>query len=237
VKAILSLYDFTGEALKPWAEAGYDCHAFDVQHLGVSGEAYPRGGRQWAGSITYHHADLYERATTDRIIERYRGRVHFVFGFPPCTDLAVSGATHFKRKELENPSFQKRAVYHARMVANLAEAIGARYLVENPVSVLSTKWRKPDYIFQPYEYGGYLPEGDVHPKYPELIMPRDAYPKKTCLWTGGGFVMPEKRPVPVAEGYSLQHRKLGGKSIRTKNIRSATPRGFARAVFEANKIP
>lgn len=46
--------------------------------------------------------------------------------------------------------------------------------------------------------------------------------------------MPDKKPVYVEEGYSLQHKKLGGKSAKTKQIRSETPRGFARAVFEAN---
>ena len=71
-------------------------------------------------------------------------------------------------------------------------------------------------------------------EYPEYIKPRDAYPKKTCLWTGGEFVMPEKMPVDISPGYSDQHKKLGGKSERTKNIRSATPRGFAKAVFLAN---
>jgi hypothetical protein len=52
--------------------------------------------------------------------------------------------------------------------------------------------------------------------------------------TRGGFRMPHKKPVPIPEGYSDQHNLLGGKSERTKNIRSATPRGFARAVFLAN---
>lgn len=89
-------------------------------------------------------------------------------------------------------------------------------------------------MFHPYEYGGYLPTIDEHPIYPEYIKPRDAYPKKTCIWSGGGFCMPEKKPVAVMPGYSDQHNKLGGKSLKTKNIRSATPRGFANAVFIAN---
>lgn len=46
--------------------------------------------------------------------------------------------------------------------------------------------------------------------------------------------MPERKPVDVGAGYSTQHLRLGGNSIKTKNIRSATPRGFARAIFEAN---
>jgi len=105
------------------------------------------------------------------------------------------------------------------------------------VSRLATLWRKPDYSFQPFEYGGYLPEDDVNPKWPEYIAPRDAYSKKTCLWTGNGFRMPEKDAVECDSfGSSVQYRKLGGKSLKTKNIRSATPRGFARAVFLANKL-
>ena len=81
---------------------------------------------------------------------------------------------------------------------------------------------------------GNLPEDDVHPTYPEYIKPRDAYPKKTCIWASDDFVMPGKKYVEVDEGYSEQHKKLGGKSLKTKNIRSATPRGFAQAVFEYN---
>jgi hypothetical protein len=155
-----------------------------------------------------------------------------LFSFPPCTDMAVSGAAHFAKKRAVDPFFQDKAAYLARAAQRIGDALGVPYMVENPVSVLSTLWRKPDVYFDPYEYGGYLPEDDVHPEYPEYILPRDAYPKTTCWWLGNGFSMPEKRPVPVAAGYSLQHSKLGGKSLRTKNIRSATPRGVFRAVAE-----
>ncbi len=64
--------------------------------------------------------------------------------------------------------------------------------------------------------------------------PRMPTLKKTCLWTGNGFTMPWKDPVQPEEGHSRQHKKLGGKSQRTKDIRSATPRGFATAVYEFN---
>ena len=47
--------------------------------------------------------------------------------------------------------------------------------------------------------------------------------------------MPEKKPVSILDRYSDQFKLLGGKSLKTKNIRSATPRGFAKAVCEANK--
>lgn len=221
---VLSLYDYTGNMVRPWMQAGADCYIVDIQHPEGLTELEP--GLTAVG-FSVHSAAIHE------LVDMIKPRI--VFGFPPCTDLAVSGAKWFESKRQADPLFQHRAAHLAQLVEYYADYASAPWMAENPVSVLSTLWRKPDYSFHPYEYGGYLPEDDVHPEYPEIIMPRDAYPKKTCLWTGNGFVMPEKQPVPVDDGYSLQHRKLGGKSLRTKNIRSATPRGFAAAVFEANK--
>ena len=235
---VISLYDYTGEALKPWAEAGYTCHAFDIQHSFVEPEvqAFDSGG-----SITYNFADLHDYNWLNAIQDEFSDK-HVVFGmaFPVCTDMAVSGAAHFKRKAEVNPSFQTEAVSYAMWCAKLFNSMHIPYFVENPVSVLATKWRKPDYSFHPYEYGGYIRDDDAeHPRWPEYIAPRDAYKKKTCLWTGNGFVMPTKVAVDCegyhGNGYSTAMMKLGGKSQRTKDIRSATPRGFAIAICEANK--
>ena len=228
---VLSLYDYTGEAVKPWANAGYECFCYDIQHTGETVD-YPSGGR-----IHYVYADLHRLKTITDLYQEFRFKpVAFGMGFPVCTDLAVSGAGHFKRKRDKNPGFQDEAAEHAKRVGWLFEALGVPYFVENPVSVLATLWRKPNYSFQPYEYGGYISEFEAnHPRYPDYIAPRDAYSKKTCLWTGNGFKMPVQSPVLCESfGNSTQHRKLGGKSIKTKNIRSATPRGFALAVFHAN---
>ena len=165
-------------------------------------------------------------------------RVTFGMAFPVCTDMAVSGAAHFKRKAERDPEFQTKAVQYAKWCGELFDALGVPYFVENPVSVLATKWRKPDHSFHPYEYGGYINDDQAeHPRWPEYIAAKDAYPKKTCLWTGNGFVMPWTDPVQPEQGYSTQHKKLGGKSQRTKDIRSATPRGFAKAVYEFNSQP
>lgn len=68
-----------------------------------------------------------------------------------------------------------------------------------------------------------------------LMLMFDGYTKKTCLWFGNGFRMPEKRPGPINIGFFWGWKYLGGKSETTKQLRSLTPRGFARAVFEANK--
>ena len=236
---VISLYDFTGEACKPWAEAGYECYAFDIQHSKENVNTNTFVGSK--GSITYVHADLHDFNTHKDIFMQFSGRkVVFGMAFPVCTDMAVSGAAHFKRKAERDPEFQTRAVQYAVWCGELFEDLGVPYFVENPVSVLATKWRKPDYSFHPYEYGGYIPDTEAeHPRWPEYIAPRDAYKKKTCLWTGGGFEMPDKVAVDSEKyhgnGYSTAMMKLGGKSQRTKDIRSATPRGFAKAVFTSNQ--
>lgn len=226
---VISLYDYTGEALKPWAEQGYQCYAFDIQH--------PKEGRVHEG-ICYQYADLHDFNTHKEIFNEFNGkRVVFGMAFPVCTDLAVSGAAHFKRKAERDPHFQDKAAKHASDCAELFEDLGCPYFIENPVSVLATKWRKPNYSFHPYEYGEYIPDDEAeHPRWPDHIAPKDAYPKKTCLWTGNGFTMPWTDPVEPEHGHSRQHLKLGGKSMKTKNIRSATPRGFARAVYEFNSL-
>lgn len=232
---VLSLYDYTGEAVRPWADAGYECYCFDIQH--DDSLVYMAGN---GGIIFFERADLHKRATIAEILNRFKDKdVVFGMGFPVCTDLAVSGARHFKAKAQKDPWFQHKAAGYARWCAELFEGLGVPYFIENPVSVLASLWRKPDHIFHPWHYGGYIPEDQAeHPKWPEYIAPRDAYQKKTCLWTGGNFKMPERIPVECSayygDGYSKPMMKLGGKSMKTKNIRSATPRGFAKAVFEAN---
>ncbi len=242
IKKAIFLFDRTGIMAKPWIEAGYDCYIFDGQHTkGLTNPCYfdkKTGHRHdytavgmWFSNEVTGDVSLLD---IDKIKEIVGDGVEFIFGFPECTDLAVSGAAHFANKRDNNPFFQDEAMVLVKLTKLLGESYGCRWALENPISVISTMWRKPDFKFHPYEYGGYLPEDDVHPTYPEYIKPRDAYPKKTCIWASDDFVMPGKKYVEVDEGYSEQHKKLGGKSLKTKNIRSATPRGFAQAVFEYN---
>lgn len=240
---VVSLFDYTGEAVKPWAEAGYDCYCFDLQHEDYRSVGYG------SGSITFVPWDASDHLALNRVADRVVGfRVAMLMAFPPCTDLAASGARHWKAKAERNPAFQLEAAAMAKLAAAIAGHIGRRqgqpvpYMIENPNGALSRLWRQPDHRFDPCDFGGYIPEDDAeHPLWPEYIPARDAYTKRTCLWTDGGFVMPEKDRVEPelhkaanGDNYARPIMKLGGKSMRTKNIRSATPRGFARAVFLAN---
>ena len=222
---VISLYDYTGFALMPWRDAGYECYAYDIAH-----EDTQKDG------INFLHADLHQQSTLDEIAAFHDGRAMFMSCFPVCTDLAVSGAAWFAKKREANPRFQDEAAGHAIACSAVGDYLGCPYFVENPVSVLSSLWRKPNYSFHPFEYGGYLPTDDKHPIWPDYIAGQDRYSKKTCLWTNGLFKMPKKKPVDhTVKGRSTQDSQLGGKTEKTKRIRSATPRGFAQAVFEANK--
>jgi len=187
----------------PWANAGLLCYCVDLQH--PSGES-----RQ--GNIIRVGADVREW------LPPY-AKVKMLFAFPPCTDVAVSGARWFQDKGLGALS---DAVRLFDATVRLAEWTKAPYMIENPVSMLSSYWRKPDYKFDPCDYGGYL-----NP-------PGNAYTKKTCLWTGNGFVMPKPKRVLPLEG-SKMHRLPPSKERSA--LRSVTPEGFANAVFESNCKP
>ncbi len=138
------------------------------------------------------------------------------FAFPPCTHLARSGARWWKDKGLGALIEGLQLVEAARRIC---EWTGAPWALENPSGALSSYWRPPDHTFNPCDYGGYLPNGG------------DAYTKLTCVWVGGGFVMPDRRPVEPLEG-SRMH--LLPPSAQRADLRSVTPEGFARAVFAAN---
>lgn len=218
---VILLCNLTDAMGADWVDAGYRVVMVDPQH-----QAHTNDGKVERIDKTILEAmpRIGEIVRTEKIV--------FVAGFPPCTDVAVSGAAHFESKRQKDAHFQAKAALTAEQCRTIGELCGCPWFFENPVSVFASIFGKPDCTFNPSDFGGYLPEDDRHPEWPEIIAARDAYPKKTCLWTGGGFVLPPVKPVQVRPGYSDQHHKLGGKSIKTKNIRSATPRGFARAVFE-----
>jgi hypothetical protein len=209
-KAVISLFDKTGNAVKPWAEKGYISFCFDIQHKGERRE----------GNIWYVGLDVLSPECGMYIIglkERYD--VVFTFAFPPCTDLAVSGARWFAAKERKSPGTRKRAMELVYRAQKIAEFLGAPFALENPVSVISTEWRKPDYTFHPWEYAALCED--------------DNYTKKTCLWTGNGFIMPEKQPLHNGVKPDDRIHKAAPGPERA-NFRSATPMGFAKAVFLAN---
>lgn len=224
---IVSLYDETGHAMKPWAIGGFTCYCFDLINKNHS-QYFINGG-----AIHWIKADMRSDETFSFIVSL---EPRFIASWPPCTDLTNAGSRHWVDKWHKNPNFQYEALELVQLVEIIAFECNAIWFAENPIGKVSSLWRKPDFIFNPSDYGGYLSESDVHPHWPEIYPPRDAYFKSTCLWAGGGFVMPERKIVFCKSVENPGWRKLGGKSERTKRIRSESPRGFCEAVYAANSI-
>lgn len=201
--AMLSLCDRTTAMCLPWAEAGYDCYAVDIQH--EDGVVKDDNGVYRVG------ADL-------RTYLPPNEEIVFVAAFPPCTNLAVSGSRWFVDKGLRGLIEGLELVERARAIC---EWSGAPWMLENPVSTISSYWRLPDHIFHPWQYGGYEDGAG------------DGYTKATCLWTGNGFVMPPTRPIPLAEDHDRIHQ--APPTADRGDVRSVTPGGFARAVYECNR--
>lgn len=202
-KVVLSLCDRTTIALRPWAEAGYECWAIDTQH--------PHGIGKKIDRIRLVGCDI------SRFCPPLNRTIAFVSAFPPCTHLASSGARWFRKKGLDLLADAIRLVAACNRIC---EASGAPFFIENPIGTLSTYWRKPDYTWNPCDYAGYLADPSV-----------EAYTKRTCLWTGGGFVMPKPSYVEPVLG-SKMHRLPPTKD--RADIRSITPLGFSLAVFASN---
>ena len=145
-----------------------------------------------------------------------------IIAFPPCTDLAVSGARHFAKKRADGR--QQRSIEFFMRFANVD---CPKVAIENPIGIMSSHYRKPDQIIQPYQFG-------------------DHARKSTCLWLKG---LPKLIPTNIVDpgeilrggfsvGASLNYaRDENGKIIpwndpRTAKIRSKTFPGIARAMAE-----
>ncbi len=144
---MISCFDESTIGAKPWADAGYLCYCVDLAH---------EQGETRQGNIVKVGADM---------LEWWPPRVDIKFAafYPPCTDVAVSGARWFRDKGLGSLI---NALKLFEVSVKIADWLGCPYFIENPVSTISTYWRKPDYTFNPCDYG-------------------DPYTKKTCLWAGG----------------------------------------------------
>lgn len=124
--------------------------------------------------------------------------------FPPCTDIAVSGARWFAEKRADGR--QDRALDFVRRIM---AADVPRIAIENPVSIISTAIRKPDQTIQPWQHG----HGET---------------KRTCLWLKG---LPKLTPTDIVEGREQRIWKLPPTADRWK-LRSQTYPGIAAAMAD-----
>jgi site-specific DNA-cytosine methylase len=157
-----------------------------------------------------HDAMSCDLLPTDVPGPHYQGDVRDVLGggwdlmiaHPPCTHLAVSGARWFHLKRQE----QAEALDFVRLL--LAAPI-SRIALENPVSIISSRIRKPDQVIQPWQFG----HGET---------------KATCLWLKG---LPALKPTNIVDGREARIHRLPPSPDRGK-IRSATFPGIAAAMAD-----
>jgi len=157
-----------------------------------------------------HEAVSCDLLDTETPGPHYRGDVRDILGdgwdlmiaHPPCTHLAVSGARWFHKKQAE----QQESL---EFVRELLAAPIPRICLENPVSIISSRIRKPDQIIQPWQFG----HGET---------------KATCLWLVG---LPKLVPTDIVSGRDPRIHMLPPSPDRWK-LRSKTYDGIAAAMAE-----
>lgn len=233
-RVVLSFFDYSTLGLAPWNARGYECHAYDLRH--------PTGHTVTGDGIHLHGFDLSDSSILESAMADFKCReVAFAMAYPPCTDLSRAGARYWATKAEADPEFQQRAVNLVRQLDKALRTLGCPFYIENPSSSrLRGMWKVPDFVFEPFWYGGYLTPDDSHPHFPTIIPKQDAYTKRTGLWVGGGFIgLPkQKRVDPVFKEFVIaktgKRRRIsplmfsGGKE--GKEARQATPRGFSEAI-------
>ena len=160
-------------------------------------EAYSWGIIQCSGGHPEWHLQV-------DALELLKMQWDMIIAFPPCTNLAVSGARHFKEKQADG-----RQQASIEFFMQFANADCKKIAIENPVGIMSTRYRKPDQIIQPWQFG----HGET---------------KATCLWLKG---LPKLQPTDIVTGREQRIWKMPPGPERAK-IRSKTYPGIARAMAE-----
>lgn len=168
---------------------------------GIVRDAFRRRGHD-AWSCDLLDTEQLGQHIQDSFWNHMRDGWDLMIAHPPCTHLAVSGARWFKGKEAE----QRHALDDVRELMNAPIKMKC---IENPVSVISTKIRKPDQIIQPWMFG----HGET---------------KTTCLWLTN---LPHLLPTKVVEGRVARVHHAPPGPDRWKN-RSRTYQGIADAMAE-----
>lgn len=159
-----------------------------------------------------HDAMSCDLLPTDKPGPHYQGDVRDVLDYPwdlaichpPCTALSVSGSRHFESKRMDG-----RQQSGASFFMLFTKISIPRVAIENPVSIMSTLYRKPDQIIQPWQFG----HGET---------------KATCLWLKG---LPILQPTDIVDGRENRIHRMPPSPDRWKE-RSKTFEGIAAAMAE-----
>lgn len=149
--------------------------------------------------------------TADGAAHRTDGRWDMIIAFPPCTHLAASGARYFAQKQKDGR--QKQGMdFFMRFV----DADCKKIAIENPVGIMSTVYRKPDQIIQPWMFG-------------------DNAGKRTCLWLKGlDCLVPDVKDMPELEYVTYGNGRKMQKwmyEIRCKTVKNGYRARMASKTF------
>jgi hypothetical protein len=142
----------------------------------------------------------------DAVEAAYSGHWDLMIAHPPCTYLAISGS-HLWNVQPWRKVEQRKALAFVR---ELMRAPIPRIALENPISIISSRVRKPDQIIHPYHHGH-----------------REV--KSTCLWLKG---LPPLTPTKLVDANGHSYIRAEGSGVSRKKDRSRTPVGIARAMAE-----
>lgn len=186
---ILVACEYSGIVRNEFAKLGHDAWSCDLSPTEIPGQHYQGYLEDFIG----------EGSEWDLIIAH-----------PPCTHLASSGARYFKEKQADGR--QQYAINFFMMIANRN---CPRICIENPIGIMSTVWRKPDQIIQPWQFG------------------HDAS-KATCLWLKG---LPKLQPTDIIIKARYENQTPSGQNRLSPSperamLRSKTYEGIARAMAD-----
>ncbi len=179
MKRVLIACECSGVVREAFRRRGFDAWSCDYDDTEIPGQ-HIKGDVLWAFDL---HWDL-------------------IIAHPPCTDLAVSGAKHFKYKQADGRQ-QKAIVFFMKMIY----APALHVAVENPICIMSSCYRKPDQIVQPWWFG----HGET---------------KATCWWLKN---LPLLKPTNIVDGREQRVWKMPPGKNRAKD-RSRTLEGVADAM-------
>jgi len=197
---------------KELRQLGHEAYSCDIipcsgSHLEwhIQGDALEiyNGHKSYCGHDAYR-APFPLFRTQDGSYHMLPRRWDMIIAFPPCTNLAVSGARYFAEKRADG-----RQQVSIDFFMQFANADCPKIAIENPVGIMSTRWRKPDQIIQPWQFG----HGET---------------KKTCLWLKG---LPLLKPTDIVPGREHRVWRMPPSSDRAK-LRSKTYPGIAKAMAE-----
>ena len=198
---VLIACEFSGTVREAFAKLGHDAWSCDIEPTDLPGQHYQ-------GDVLDILADGWD----------------MLIAFPPCTHLAVSGARHFEQKRKDGRQ-QQGIDFFMQMINAPIDRIS----VENPIGIMSSVYKKPTQIIQPWQFG------------------HEAQ-KTTCLWLknlptlqhtnvvskGDFYISPtgKKMPTWMSDPVGADGKKLAYGSAEIKKVRNKTFQGIADAMAE-----